>query len=85
MSYWWSAVHHDDKRTFTTNEIDEELQKRIYNESLVHILERLNPEGSFERDQTCERDGTVNWYDHEDADNITLKKWLSIILTLKPN
>ena len=47
-----SAMHHDDQRSFTAEEVDEELKKGVKGEGLVNVTERIDPESDFERDET---------------------------------
>ena len=47
-----STVHHDDKGSFTAEEVDQELEKCVEGEGFVDIAEGTNPEGGSEGDET---------------------------------
>ena len=38
---WLAAIHHDDQCSFPTNEVDQELKKSIYRESLRRLVIEL--------------------------------------------
>lgn len=79
----WSAMHHDDQTSFSTEEIDEQLEESIDREGLVYVAEGVDPEGDFERGQRGPRSSREDGYEDEDTNDMALEERLAVVLCLE--
>jgi hypothetical protein len=75
-------VHEDNETAFSAEEANEELEEGVEDEGLVHIAQRVDPEGDAEGGQTCPGGDAEDGHQHEDTDDMALEERLAVVLAL---
>lgn len=76
-------MHHDNERALSAEEIDEELEKGVDCECLIHVANRIDKLGGGKGDKGDPRRYGVNRDHEENADHIALKERLPVVLPVQ--
>ena len=77
-----TSMHHDDEAALAAEEVDEELEEGVEDESLVDVAEGADPEGDAQRGEGGEGGGGEDGHQHEDADDVALEEGFAVVLRL---
>jgi hypothetical protein len=78
-----AAMHENNETALSAEKANEELEEGVEHEGLVHIAQRVDPEGDAEGGQTGPGGDTEDGHQHEDADDMALEEGFAVVLTLQ--
>lgn len=83
MVHWLTAVHHDYEGTLAPNEVYKELEEGVDCESFVEVAYWVGVESRFDGYQAYPGGDGVDGHHEEDADDISLKQRLAVVLAIE--